>query len=558
MEASDSSAAPVQPVSQARILLDTPSREPALGFGPIAQAFADVIQASDPRFAIGVFGGWGAGKTTLMEAIEARLPAEVLSVRFNAWRYEREPHLIVPLLDTVRDALADWARDHPEHSGAARQTASRIGGVVRSLLAGLSVEAGVPGAVKLSYRVKDALDASDEDEDGARPVQSLYFAAFKELTQAFEELAKKTVKHIVVFVDDLDRCFPASALEMLEAMKLFFDLPGFVFVVGLDENVVKRAVDAKFAATGFAERTPETVVDGPSPEEYIKKIFQLPFALPPMTTQQLDELLTSIESEAGVEGDQLADLKGRVRNYLRFVAVDGRVNPREVKRYINAYTLQVLIRPSLDRDTMLALQSLAFRGDWQDAYELVLAYPEVFVDALRRYRAGESGALEDLWPQLRAMPAALSAYLRSPEAEPLLHGHSLQEYLYALQATRTTRTWLLEAFRSIGQLRQLAGKAEEDVHSLGDAAANALGEQMVQALSGLGGGSSRSPEGDRSRLEPHVARLRDLAKALATAPAPGGEPPAVADWVVRFREAVDRAQAEVSALQADSAVGAAA
>ena len=254
----------------------------------------------------------------------------------------------------------------------------------------------MPGAVKLSYRVKDALDASDEDEDGARPVQSLYFAAFKELTQAFEELAKKTVKHIVVFVDDLDRCFPASALEMLEAMKLFFDLPGFVFVVGLDENVVKRAVDAKFAATGFAERTPETVVDGPSPEEYIKKIFQLPFALPPMTTQQLDELLTSIESEAGVEGDQLADLKGRVRNYLRFVAVDGRVNPREVKRYINAYTLQVLIRPSLDRDTMLALQSLAFRGDWQDAYELVLAYPEVFVDALRRYRAGESGALEDL------------------------------------------------------------------------------------------------------------------------------------------------------------------
>jgi hypothetical protein len=26
-------------------------------------------------------------------------------VQFNAWRYEREPHLIVPLLDTIRAGL---------------------------------------------------------------------------------------------------------------------------------------------------------------------------------------------------------------------------------------------------------------------------------------------------------------------------------------------------------------------------------------------------------------------------------------------------------------------
>jgi predicted KAP-like P-loop ATPase len=41
------------------------------------------------------------------------------------------------------------------------------------------------------------------------------------------------VAKIVIFVDDLDRCLPDNALDVIESMKLFFDLPGFVFVVGL-------------------------------------------------------------------------------------------------------------------------------------------------------------------------------------------------------------------------------------------------------------------------------------------------------------------------------------
>jgi hypothetical protein len=47
-------------------------------------------------------------------------------------------------------------------------------------------------------------------------------------------------------MDEIDRCLPGQALTVLESMKLFFDMPGFVFVVGLDERVVKSAVRTKF------------------------------------------------------------------------------------------------------------------------------------------------------------------------------------------------------------------------------------------------------------------------------------------------------------------------
>ena len=42
----------------------------------MGQAFANIISQSEPRFTVGIFGGWGSGKTTLMRAIMAALPKE--------------------------------------------------------------------------------------------------------------------------------------------------------------------------------------------------------------------------------------------------------------------------------------------------------------------------------------------------------------------------------------------------------------------------------------------------------------------------------------------------
>ena len=50
---------------------------------------------------------------------------------------------------------------------------------------------------------------------------------------------------IVVFVDDLDRCSSSTVLQVFEAMKLYLDAPGFVFVLGWDTEQVLRAVAAE-------------------------------------------------------------------------------------------------------------------------------------------------------------------------------------------------------------------------------------------------------------------------------------------------------------------------
>lgn len=484
--------------SSRRILLDSPTAKPALGFDGIGQAFATIISQSEPRFAVGIFGGWGSGKTTLMRTIKAHLPpGDIVMVDFNAWRFEREPQLLIPLLDTIRGALVKWSEQGHEGREKVRSIATRIGRVVRALASGLSAQVGLPGAVTVSYDAGAALAALSSPADPANS-QSLYVAAFAELDAAFRELADDGgVSRVVVFVDDLDRCLPGNALQVLESIKLFFDLPGFIFVVGLDEDVVERAIRAKFVIDGYQPAGPgdQTTVGADQlprlGREYVKKIFQVPYSLPPMLPRQLDDLLRSMYEEADVDDAQLADLTDRVHPYLGYVAVERRVNPREVKRFINAYTLQTMVRPDLDPDTVLALQTLAFRYDWETFYLAILGDSALFTDALRRYRkAGgvDDSPFEDLVPELAEFPASLAGFLGSACATALTKHASLDTYLSSLQSYRPAGSWELAAFAEVGSLVRaikVALDQEMTAEQVGDVigAAKAMTEGYQEILS---------------------------------------------------------------------------
>ena len=542
------------------ILLDIPAPDPAFGFKEIADALADIIQKSEPRFAVGIFGSWGSGKSTLMDSIAARIDSETaIVVPFNAWRYEREPHLILPLLDTIRASLSSWADDprrSPEAKQKARDIAGRIGRVVRALARGFSAEIGLPGAVALSFDTDKALDAlSAQPEDVVKAPQSLYFAAFQELQAAFREVEQAAFSRIVVFVDDLDRCLPISALTVLESMKLFFDMPGFVFVVGMDERVIERAVSSKFTDGTSAGEGPvqETRLE----REYVKKIFQVPYTVPAMAPGHLRQLLTVMEQQGGMSDTQRDDLEHRVRRYLPHVAPEGRVNPRDVKRFVNAYTLQRMIRPELNADCVLALQTLEFRRDWEEVYDVLLAEPGDFLDALRRYRDGDTHAFENLWPHLAVLPFDLIDFLRSNEIKPLTTEEDLERYVSSLKSARSSQPWLHDAIRDVGQLRKAVREVPSGVH-FGSQEAKEAAERIKAVLSRLER-YEEDPTESNSRLRPRIQRLTALLAELAPPSASAtGETTEeqVKAWEERAMQSVDALHQELRLMRRASAFAA--
>src|SRR5262249_30294219 len=136
---------------------------------------------------------------------------------------------------------------------SALQAASTVGKVATAMLAGISLKAGIPSVAEVSLDMSKAFTKAeriDEKERYANTPRSFYFGSFQALSQAFADFRQQNPgRRLVVFVDDLDRCLPEGALQVLESMKLFFDFDGFVFVVGLDEQVVERLVQARFRNT---------------------------------------------------------------------------------------------------------------------------------------------------------------------------------------------------------------------------------------------------------------------------------------------------------------------
>lgn len=461
------------------MVLDDPAPVPALGFGDYAVSIAELITRSRAEFAVGIFGSWGSGKTTLMRAVRAQLTGDdVVTVWFNAWRYERDPHLIIPLLDVLREVLqgssSPWARD----------AAVSVGRAGRALLAGvkLSVDA-IPGLrIELD---PDKVMAEIRKSNGKGPL-SFYHAGFTLLQQSIASISAGGARRVVIFVDDLDRCLPETALELLESMKLLFGVPGCVFVAALDQKIVNKAIAIKYGVGSEV-----------SGEEYIKKIFQVPFTVPQPGISQLPDYLDDIEAAAGFGEAQLADFREHVRPHFRFLAEEGTINPREVKLLINTYVLQLKVLSSrlgddLDPDVALALLCMSSRQDWRPCHDQLAAEPQV-VQPLLRDAARSPGEAGDVWLPGAAEPVPLSLlrYL-SDVAWPLLQVRDLRQYLIVAESTWSADPWIPQARIMAVRLRRSADEA--------------ISRQAPEPVASLVRGAQD--------LRDFIARQRDMAGSL--------------------------------------------
>jgi hypothetical protein len=130
----------------------------------------------------------------------------------------------------------------------------------------------------------------------------------------FEQLVKlvKAVRNdeesdgpqrIVLYIDDLDRCTPAQVVSVLQAVNLLLAQELFVVVVGVDPRWLVRSLQREYhriLSTNGDGRS-ETVWDA-TPEDYLAKIFNIPFVLPAMVDTTFTRLLQDLARERPADG----------------------------------------------------------------------------------------------------------------------------------------------------------------------------------------------------------------------------------------------------------------
>ena len=324
-------------LEKVKILTDEPvNKDNKLGFDQYASALVNIIMGSDPQFTIGIFGGWGTGKTTLMRMMHEKLEGDeykefVVPVWFNAWLYEREKHLaIIPLLNTVLEEISR----RPELNKLQDNISKALSSLISATSVGLSL-----GVANIE------LNPGEGKNDETDKQETLYYSKFKQIEMALKEVNKENNLRIVVFIDDLDRCAPDKVLEVLESIKIFLGISGFIYVLGLSQNVIEACINNKYK---------DLNIKG---EDYVKKIIQIPFRIPQWRETELKDYVNTItENLETPYKDLFSEFNDVVINGLEN-------NPREVKRFINSYiaTQEVFKKDELNNEILLLLQVFQFR-----------------------------------------------------------------------------------------------------------------------------------------------------------------------------------------------------
>lgn len=336
------------------ILTDNETKVDLLNNEAIATTIVKLLRnRPDQPVTVGVHGDWGAGKSSVLEMIEAGFEGDekVLCLKFNGWRFqgfedakialiegivtgliEKRPAL-VKAGDVVKDVFRqiDWLKVAKKAGGLAFTaftgipTMGHIQTIVGQLENALAnparlaskenLEAAIDGVKSLLKSPGESVSTNVPDE----------ISAFR---KAFDALLKKAkVDQLIILIDDLDRCLPDTAIETLEAVRLFVFTSRTAFVVAADEAMIEYAVRKHFPDL------PDTTGPQTYARNYLEKLIQVPFRIPALgdTETRIYVTLLLVGAELGENDPAFNALISVAREKLKRPWAHGSLDPSEVK-----------------------------------------------------------------------------------------------------------------------------------------------------------------------------------------------------------------------------------
>lgn len=389
-------------------LSDQETKVDLLNNEAIAKTIVRLIDETvDSAVTIGVHGDWGAGKSSVLEMVEKAFPydGDVLCLKFSGWQFQGFEDAKIALIEGVVNGLiekrslttkaadevkrilksVDWLKVAKKGGGLALTAFTGIPLVGLDDLVGSAVE-----HVKNLVMDKDAREAAiksiedfkkeKDDEPAGRSVPT----EIREFREAYKELIKKAgIRRLVVLIDDLDRCLPQTAIETLEAIRLFVLWDKTAFIVGADEGMIEIAVRDHF------KNLPEIDVASNNAREsgqnytrsYLEKLLQVPFRIPALgetetgiyvtllllgralgeESPEFEKVLAlgraalskpwegkgidhdAIKAAVGERFDEIVDALNLADRVSPVLAAGTKGNPRQIKRFLNALALRLAV-----------------------------------------------------------------------------------------------------------------------------------------------------------------------------------------------------------------------
>lgn len=260
----------------------------------LAERFTQYLKSrntKDNAYVVNLNGAWGTGKTYFVTEWKKLVEDKGhIAIKIDAWEsdYLNDPLAII-IAELLEQIKSNIKNHDARFRNAERNVASAIFNMGKNMLpigskiVGkhllgeaatneiLDLIAAATGSVANHSAVKDDLNMGDLGLEVASQHKR-----HKQFTQDFKKQARELVdfalednpnKQVFIFIDELDRCRPTYAIEMLETVKHLFDIPNFFFVLSTDTSQLQHSIKAVYGHDFDSH-------------EYLSRFFEQRFILP--------------------------------------------------------------------------------------------------------------------------------------------------------------------------------------------------------------------------------------------------------------------------------------
>ncbi|WP_317482118.1 KAP family P-loop NTPase fold protein [Exercitatus varius] len=337
---------------------DTESKEDYLNFGEVSQIVTEILETEDMLpVSIGVFGNWGAGKSSLLNLIEQQIkPDEWIVIKFDAWLYQGFDDARTALLEVIASHLIQAAKDEETILQKSKNLFARIHGLrLLGLMAeGAALAAGIPtfGLISKTFETaKESLDGVQNETESKQIVEvgknlvdsgkNLIKPKEKqtppqqidEFRKEYGEILQDLGKKLVIIIDNLDRCLPANAIQTLEAIRLFLFLNRTAFIIAADEEMIRHSVAGHYKDLSYRHQI-----------DYLDKLIQIPIRVPKAGVLEIRAYLYMLYAiHQKLPTEKLTNLRQFLENHLQQSWQNQSLKPEQVAELIGGQNTQALL-----------------------------------------------------------------------------------------------------------------------------------------------------------------------------------------------------------------------
>ena len=229
------------------------------------ERLATLVAQSKGELVLAIDAQWGEGKSTFIKMWKGYIyhhhKPKIRSIYFDAFEndYQKDPFLalVAEIYELLKDESEPKKKEFRKKAGNAVKSMLRggmkigVSNVTGGLLGGSEMDAVEEGISKLFSKNVDTL-IDDRLESSAK--DKLALRSFRDHLKDFA-LAHGEDTPIVFIIDELDRCRPDFALEIVEQVKHLFSVPGITFLLVLNRKQMEESIKLRYGGDGVNATT---------------------------------------------------------------------------------------------------------------------------------------------------------------------------------------------------------------------------------------------------------------------------------------------------------------